>query len=335
MKFNSVIYLGLIFIGLSACTTSKKADVKIGFLIHSTENARWASDLSFLKEKADELGAEFIMRDAKGDETTQLKQAYELLDLGIDVLIVVAANQNTAGAIVRVAHDEDVKVISYDRMIKNTELDYLISFEYEKVGELMVEYVAERVPGGNCVVLWGDPADANAVFIKKGQQRALESLSDDSKLNVIYQSYIPGWSGATAEYTMNKVIDFAEEDVDAVIASNIPLGLAACRSISSHNYKQEDVIITAMDATINFAHSLLDGGITMTVIKPIQDLAYGAIELAINVAKNKATVTSTTVYNGRVDVPAILFPPMVIDKSNFDKELINKGYFTKEEVYQR
>ncbi len=332
------IFLGVLFVfGFFSCSNIGSKDVKIGFLIHSSANIRWKTDIQYLTNKAEELGATFILRDAGGDENVQLKQAHELLEEeGVDVLIVVAANQNTAGGIVREAHEYNVPVISYDRMIKNADVDYLLSFEYEKVGERMVEYIAERAPGGNCIVLWGDPNDANAVFIKRGQERVLNALSGDQKLQVIYRSYVEDWNDKTAETIVSEVLNFSTTKVDAIIASNIPLAMGALRSLKSLGYQPEEVLVTAMDASIEFIHSMLEGGITMTVTKPIQDLANGAMTLAVDLARKRNPGTfSTTVYNGRIDVPAMLFPPTVIDRSNFEQELIDKGFFSKEEVYSK
>lgn len=328
------IYLSIVIflILLTGCKIQSNKNIEIGFLIHSRENIRWATDIEHLTKRAEELGATLEIRDAGGDENLQLKQASELLELGVDVLIVVAANQNTAGGIVREAHNYGVKVISYDRMIKNCDLDYLISFEYEKVGELMVEYAANEKPGGNCIVLWGDPNDANAIFIKKGQERALNTL--DNKLNIVYKSYIENWNKQTAEQVVNKVLNFSNDKIDAVISSNIPLGLGATTALSDNGYDVEDVVVTAMDATIQFVHSLLDGGITMTVTKPIEELAVGAIDLAIDIVKKRKDIDfTTTVFNGRKEVPAKLFSPMTIDKSNYVQELFDTGLLSKEEIF--
>jgi len=326
------VLFGLIFFltVFTSCKSSK--NIEIGFLIHSSANARWKMDIEHLNNRAKELGATFIMRDALGDENLQLKQAGELLDLGVDVLVVVAANQNTAGGIVRAAHEKGVKVISYDRLIMNADLDYLISFEYEKVGELMVEYIADRVPKGNCIVLWGDANDANAVFIKTGQERALKSITDNGQLKIVYKTYIENWDQSTARQVMNRILDFSPEKIDAVVASNIPLGLGAYSALSEHGYQPGQVIITGMDATKDLIQSMLMGGMTMSAIKPIKDLAYGAIDLSIDVVKNKKINFTTTVNNGRIDVPAKLFAPMVIDKSNYKTVLVEKGFFTKEEI---
>lgn len=332
---RKLIYLSVVFLLiLASCSSERGSGVRIGFLIHSTENKRWATDVEYLKNKSAEIGAQFIMKDAKGDENVQLKQASEILEEDIDVLIVVAANQNTAGGIVRAAHEKGVKVISYDRLIKNADVDYLISFDYKTVGKLMAQYVADRKPGGNCIVLWGDPNDANAVFIKNGHEEILNLLSGDQKMNVVFRSYVEGWHSATAEILVDKVLDFSDKKIDAVIASNIPLGQAAYNSLLKHDYKPGEVTVTSMDVTLDFVHSLLDDGITMTVNKPISDLANGAIELAVAVAKNKKVEqVNTSVYNGRIDVPSILFAPYVIDKTNLDEKLISTGVFTRDEVY--
>jgi D-xylose transport system substrate-binding protein len=330
MKGNVLFMLIFFLTVFTSCKSNK--DIEIGFLIHSSANSRWKMDIEYLNNRAKDLGAKFIMRDAQGDENLQLKQADELLDLGVDVLVVVAANQNTAGGIVRAAHKKGVKVISYDRLIKNADLDYLVSFEYEKIGELMVQYVADRVPKGNCIVLWGDANDAGAVFVKNGQERALKSLTEKGQLNIVYRTYIENWDQSTSMQVMNRILDFSPEKIDAVISSNIPLGLGAYSALSEHGYIPNQVIITGMDATNDFIRSMLDGGMTMSAIKPIKELAYCAVDLAIDVVKNKKIHFTTTVNNGRINVPAKLFPPTVIDKSNYGEVLVEKGFFTKEEI---
>ena len=136
MKVKVLIAILLLLSVITSC--KRNQEIEIGYLIKSSANSRWKIDIEHLHARAKELNVKFVMRDAQGDENLQLKQAGELLDLGVDVLVVVAANQNTAGGIVRAAHEKGVKVISYDRLIKNADLDYLISFEYEKIGELMV-----------------------------------------------------------------------------------------------------------------------------------------------------------------------------------------------------
>ncbi|MDA3816568.1 MAG: substrate-binding domain-containing protein [Prolixibacteraceae bacterium] len=331
-----LLNLGLLLIivlTFFSCKNQTGSDVTIGFLIHSTTSSRWQMDISYVEERAAEVGATIILKDAGGDENMQLAQANELLEMGVDALIVVAANQNTAAGIVREAHDYNVPVIAYDRLIKNSDLDYLVSFEYERVGELMVEYVADNVENGNCVILWGDASDANAVFVKKGHENAMNLLKKNN-IKTVYKTFIEDWTYENAYHQMNTILDFYPEKIDAVIACNDPLGIGASDALREHGYKPGEVIITGQDATLEFVHSMLDGGITMSVGKPIKELAYGAIDLVVKIVKEEETSSfDKTVNNGRKDVPAKLFSPYIIDETNFEKILIEGDVFTRDQVF--
>lgn len=334
MKQKFLIVVVLFFMVFSSCKRS--SDVEIGFLIHSLSSSRWQMDLAYVQERATELGANIELRNADGDENMQLKQASELLQAGVDVLIVVAANQNTAAAIVREAHDYGVKVISYDRIIKNADLDYLISFEYNRVGEMMVEYVTERKPEGNFILLWGDPSDANARFIQAGQERAIDPFLKNGKINLAYRTYVEGWSKFNSKHIVSEILDFFPGKIDAIVSSNDPMAVGAYEALLENGYKPYEVLITGQDATLEFCHSMLDGGMSMSVYKPIKDLARGAVDLAIDVAQGKRIRNATErVNNGRIDVPAILFKPSIVDKSNIDDVLISKGVFSHEQVYRK
>ncbi|MDA3881426.1 MAG: substrate-binding domain-containing protein [Prolixibacteraceae bacterium] len=332
-----IVNLGVVVIllvTLFSCNKKSGSEVTIGFLIHSTSSSRWQMDIGYIYERAEEVGVEVIMKNAEGDENQQLKQANELLEQGVDALLVVAANQNTAAGIVRDAHDYGVPVISYDRLIKNSDLDYLVSFEYEKVGTLMIDYVANRVDKGNCIILWGDASDANAIFVKRGHEKAIKALGSGNNIDFVYKTFVEGWKYENAYHLMNQILDFYPDKIDAVIACNDPLGLGAFDALSDHGYKPDEVVITGQDATLEFVHSMLEDGMTMSVSKPLKELAYGSVDLIVELVKT-GTVEglSQTVNNGRVDVPAKLFDPYVVDETNFESILIGEGVYTREEVF--
>ena len=331
-----IINVGVILIlfSLNACSSYSGKGVRIGFLIHTTKSARWQMDLSYVQERAKEVGATIILKDAGGDENMQLKQASELLEEGVDAIIVVAANQNTAAGIVREAHKYDVPVIGYDRLIKNSDLDYLVSFEYDKVGQIMIDYARARKPNGNYIMVWGDASDANAVFVKAGNLKALEPYIQNGDINLAYKTYVDSWSMVNAEHKINEVLDFYDKKIDAIIVSNDPMAIGAYNALVKHGYGPNEVLITGQDATLAFVRSMLKGGMTMSVYKPIKDLAYGAVDLVVDLVKHKkAEGFDKTVNNGKKDVPAKLFEPSVVDKSNFEKVLIESGIFTREEVF--
>lgn len=110
---------------LTSCT-KPTSNITVGFLIHSLSNSRWHLDIDYMKEYGKELGIDFIIKNANGSPTLQVQQAHDLIVEAVDILVIVAANQNTAARIVREANYKDIPVIAYDRLIKNCDLDYII-----------------------------------------------------------------------------------------------------------------------------------------------------------------------------------------------------------------
>lgn len=145
------IELSLIFIKLykpnlylSGATKTNLEDnnkIKIGFSLGTLKEERWIKDRDIMMTKARELDAEIIIQNANNDDQDQLKQVKYLLDQGIDVLILVPNDYTRAAAAVEMAKEKGVPVISYDRLVLNSNVNLYISFDNVKVGELMAQAI--------------------------------------------------------------------------------------------------------------------------------------------------------------------------------------------------
>ncbi|HYJ45341.1 MAG TPA: substrate-binding domain-containing protein, partial [Pyrinomonadaceae bacterium] len=127
--------------------------VRIGLSMDTLKEERWQRDRDLFVARAKELGAEVLVQAANGDDKVQTQQAENLLTQGIDVLVVIPHNAEVSASIVESAKRQNVPVISYDRLIRNSEPDLYISFDNEKVGELQARYLLERAPKGNYVLI--------------------------------------------------------------------------------------------------------------------------------------------------------------------------------------
>lgn len=322
---------GIVIMILSSC--EKKNDVTVGFLIPATEGSRWVIDKKYVEDAALSRNVELIIRSAENDENLQLRQAEELLELGVDVLVTVPVNANTAAAIVRDAHEKSVPVVAYDRLIKNCDLDYLVSFKGENIGQLMIEHAIERVPKGNYVILWGDANDVNAIAIKKTQEAMLDAHVKNGSINIVYKSFVENWSVVNAYQTMKKVIDFSDEPIDAVITSYDGLALGALQAIEEAGVETVQVL-TGQDAEIGAIKSIVEGKMTLSVYKSIKETANAAINLSISLAKGEKVENATsTIFNGRKDVPMILLKPVPVTSNTIRSTVLADGFYTEEEVY--
>src|SRR5690606_16315724 len=116
---------------------------------------RWLKDRDLFRQAAEELGAEVEIAAASGDDALQIAQAEAMIQAGIDVLVIVPHNAEATAAIVHKAHQAGIKVIAYDRLVKNADVDLYVSFDNEQVGELQARAILEAVPKGNYAYIGG------------------------------------------------------------------------------------------------------------------------------------------------------------------------------------
>src|SRR5690606_29232061 len=108
--------------------TEQNEPVKIGFSMDTLKEERWLKDRDLFRQAAEELGAEVEIAAASGDDALQIAQAETMIQAGIDVLVIVPHNAEATAAIVHKAHQAGIKVIAYDRLVKNADVDLYVSF---------------------------------------------------------------------------------------------------------------------------------------------------------------------------------------------------------------
>jgi D-xylose transport system substrate-binding protein len=335
VKVNSILKFSILVVIIFSISVScsQIGKTKVGFLIPASVGYRWPIDQAYVEKAATVKNVEVITRSAENDENLQLKQAKELLEMGIDVLIVVAANSNTAAAIVREAHDYDVPVIGYDRLIKNSDLDYLVTFEGAEIGNLMVNYALSKKPEGNYVLLWGDAGDVNALLIKEAQEKILNPSIDNGRIKIVYKTFVEDWSKENAYHIMKNVLSFSNTKIDAIITSYDGIAMGAIKAIEELGY-DGDIIITGQDAELESVRAINEGKMSLTVYKSISAVANAAVELSIKLAKNqKVTGITGSINNGRRDVPVLFLKPVAVTKDNLREVLIGDKFYTEEQIF--
>lgn len=332
MKFILKYLIGLSIL-LVVFSCKQGGDIKLGYLIPATEGSRWIIDKKYVELAAQNWDVELLVRSAENDENLQLKQANELLELGVDVLIVVPSNANTAAAIIRDAHAKSVPVIAYDRLIKNCDLDYIVTFDGKQIGELMTEHAVKRVPKGNYVILFGDAGDVNAITIKDAQEAYLQPYVDRGDINIVYKTFVENWDKANAYKAMKKVLDFTDQKIDAVVTGYDGLAMGALQAFDEDK-TQKLQVLTGQDAELDAVQAVKDGRMTLTIYKSNREMAKAAVDLAIKIGKGeKLGEPQGTINNGRVDVPMLLLKPQTVEENTIRSTVIADGFYTEEQVY--
>jgi D-xylose transport system substrate-binding protein len=314
--------------------SSKK--IRIGLSLATLQEERWQRDRDAFKEKAESLGAEVLIQSANGDENLQNNQVENLLSQDLDLLVIIPQNADSAAALVDDAHKAGVKVISYDRMIMNTDVDLYISFDNEKVGELQGKFLTDLVPKGIYYVFAGSPTDNNAKYFKAGAMKYIQPLADKGDIKIAYDQAIEGWKPDQAMKLMENALTANNNEVDAVLAPNDGTAGGIIQALAAQGLAGK-VPVTGQDADLAAIKRIVEGTQSMTVFKDARKEAEKAAELAVQMAQGKEvselTDVNGKVNNGKIDVPSVLLTPVTITKDNIDKELIESGWFTKEQVY--
>ncbi|SET46623.1 D-xylose transport system substrate-binding protein [Oceanobacillus limi] len=307
--------------------------IKIGFSMDTLLEERWLKDRELFKQAVEDLGAEVEIIAANGEDALQVWQAERLIERGIDLLVVVPHNAEATATIVERAHDAGIKVISYDRLVKNADVDLYVSYDNELVGELQAKAITSLAPKGKYVYIGGAETDNNAHLMKKGVFKVLDPLIEKGDITVVYDQWTKDWVPTNAQKNMEEALEANDNQIDAVISANDATAGAAIQALDAQGLAGK-IPVAGQDADLAAAQRIVTDTQTLTIYKPIQALAETAAELAVKLAKGEEVEEDRTVNNGKVEVPSVLLSPIAVSKSNIVETIIDDGFHTKEEVYQ-
>lgn len=312
--------------------TTKK--IKIGFSLPTLQEERWARDKEAMESYAKSKEIELLVQIADMDAQKQANQCENLISQGVKVLILAPHDASSAAAIVESARASDVQVISYDRLVMDTDLDLYISFDNVKVGEIQGQYFTEHLPKGNIVWLAGAPTDNNAKLFKQGAAKYLQPKIDSGEYKVVLEQDVIDWKPDNALKIMEQALTLANNDIQGVLAPNDGTAGGAIQAMNAQGITK-NVIITGQDAELAAAQRIVSGEQDMTVFKDTRNLATAAIDAAIAMAGGSKVETKGAVTNNnKIDVPSLLLVPVAVDKENIDEVLIDSGYLNKADVYK-
>ncbi|MEG9533018.1 D-xylose ABC transporter substrate-binding protein [Mannheimia indoligenes] len=308
-------------------------DLKIGMSIDDLRLERWQKDRDIFVNKAEALGAKVFVQSANGDATAQISQIENMLNKDIDVLVIIPFNGEVLSNVIAEAKKEGVKVLAYDRLINNADIDFYVSFDNEKVGELQAQSIIEQKPEGNYFLMGGSPVDNNAKLFRKGQMKVLQPHIDSGKIKVVGDQWVDSWLAEKALQIMENALTANKNNIDAVVASNDATAGGAIQALSAQGLSGK-VAISGQDADLAAIKRIIAGTQTMTVYKPITNLADKAAEISVALGKGDKVESNAQLNNGAKEVPAFLLEPVVVTKDNIDETVIKDAFHTKDAVYK-
>jgi len=321
MKNRFFVFFLLLFGGLilfQTCKPRQKVPV-IGLLMDQYNVERWAKDTTYFIEDVKKLGGKVICLSANGDPAKQLEQAKQLIAQKVDVLVVLPVELGKGGDIVKLAKEASIGVISYDRLIQDADVNYYISFDNVKVGQLQADYIKNRLQKGNIALIGGAYTDKNSYYLQFGQKGVLQPYIERGDIKIVYDKMVKNWSFEDGYEAAKECL--RNNKVDAIIAGNDLLARGAIKALQEKGLAGK-VLVAGQDADSQARENIIQGLQTMSVYKSIEDLAANAARMAMDMARGNSIFYATfTVNNGFKLVPSLLIDPVSVNKANIGMEI--------------
>ena len=329
------------------------AEGMVGISMPTKTSARWIADGDNMVKQFQEAGYETDLQYADDDIPNQLAQIENMITKGVNVLVIAAIDGTTLSNALANAKAADIKVIAYDRLIRDTpDIDYYATFDNFKVGveqaNTLVAGLKERFPDvkpWNVELFGGSPDDNNAFFFYDGAMSVLQPMIDSGE--IVVPSGQSGmdkvgtlrWDPATAQSRMDNILsaNYTDKQVHGVLSPYDGLSIGILSSLKGVGYGSGDLkmpIVSGQDAEIQSVKSILSGEQYSTIFKDTRELAKVTVAMVNAMIKGEEPqVNDTETYNNGVKVvPSYLLEPVPVTEANLSDVLVGSGYYTEDQL---
>ncbi len=323
--------------GTGPATAAKRERPLIGLSLDTLKEERWQRDRDNFVKKAGELGADVKVQSANSDDVRQVSDVRTLITEGVDVIVIAPHNGDAMAEGVRLAHDAGIPVLAYDRLIRNCDLDLYMTFDNFRVGELqaqsLLEALAKAGSGKKRIIrLYGAKTDNNAAVFKAGQDKVLKPLIDSGAIEVVHEDWVEDWKPENAKKVANAGLNKTGKDFHAILASNDGTAGGAIQALIEEGLAGK-IIVTGQDADLAACQRIVAGTQTMTIYKPLKNLAERAAEYAVKLAKRRPVIASGAYNNGQTEVPTVLLDIVAVTKDNLRETVVKDGFHPEAAIF--
>jgi putative multiple sugar transport system substrate-binding protein len=299
------------------------------------------------------LGYQTDLQFAEDDIPNQLAQIENMVTKGAKVLIVAAIDGTTLSSVLQQAADAGIKVVAYDRLIRDTaNVDLYTTFDNFQVGVLQANSLVKGLQANfadtkpwNVELFGGSPDDNNAFFFYDGAMSVLQPMIDSGEIAVVSGQMgmdkvgTLRWDGAVAQARMDNLLsaNYTDKTLHGALSPYDGLSIGILSSLKGVGYGSGDLkmpIVTGQDAELQSIKSIVAGEQYSTVFKDARELArvtVGMVEALLS--GGTPEINDTTTYdNGVKVVPSYLLEPVSVDITNYEEIVIGSGYHKAEDL---
>ncbi|MGJ8583566.1 MAG: substrate-binding domain-containing protein [Marinosulfonomonas sp.] len=333
---NFALRLGASALAMSVMATSAFAEGKtIAVSWKTFQEERWKTDEAAIKAVVEAAGDTYISTDAQLSAQKQAADIEGLITQNVDVIMVVAYDNNAILPSFKAASDAGVKMISYDVLVEDPDALY-VTFDNVGVGRAMAKAMLEKGKSeGNFAFIKGDKGDPNATFLFNGIMEVLKPNMDAGKIVNVCETFTDGWKPDNAQKNMEQCLASTNNEVDVVISENDGMASGVVAALEAQGLAGT-VPVTGQDGDKAALNRVALGTQLVSVWKDARALGKVAAEAAVAIANgtDPADIPGVGTFSDGpqgVTVNAILLAPNPITKDNLS-DVIDAGWISKDEA---
>ncbi|MBO5303284.1 MAG: sugar-binding protein [Lachnospiraceae bacterium] len=328
-------------------------DKKVGVAMPTQSSERWINDGANMKSELEKLGYEVDLQYAEDDVQMQVSQIENMIASGVSCLVIASIDSSALVNVEAQAKEAGIPIIAYDRLLMDTDaVSYYATFDNKGVGTAIGKYIEEKkdLPGAQSAgenytieFFMGSPDDNNAKMLYDGVMEVLQPYLDDGTLvcksgrTSFDDTCILRWSQETAQQNCENYLTgfYADEDLDIACSAFDGFAYGIKAALEGAGYTDANwPMITGQDAELMAVKNIISGKQSMSIYKDTRLLAAKCVTMVQAVLEGaEPEINDTEQYNnGKIVVPSYLCTPVAVDKDNYQKEIVDGGYYTEEQL---
>ncbi|MGZ7445936.1 ribose ABC transporter substrate-binding protein RbsB [Paenibacillus sp. TH7-28] len=253
--------------------------VKLGLSMSTLNNPFFVYLKDMVVQEADKQGFEVIVVDAQNDSAKQNNDVEDLLQKGVDALLINPTDSSAISAAVQNANAIGIPVITIDRSADKGDVASLIASDNVGGGKMAAQYIIDTLGEGAIVAeLEGIPGTSAA----RERGEGFHSLAD-SKLNVVVKQ--------AADFDRTKGLNVMENllqgnpNIQAVFAQNDEMALGAVEAVASSG---KNIVVIGFDGSADALKAIKEGKLSATIAQQFDLIGQKAVQTAADILSGKS-----------------------------------------------
>lgn len=249
------------------------AEITVGLSVSTLSNPFFVSLEEGVNTLATENGTQVISVDAQDDSAKQSNDVDDLIQQGVDVLLINPVDSAAITPAVEAANSAGIPVIMVDRATDAGEYVTLVASDNVAGGQMAAQYIVDQV-GENASTLQLEGVPGASATNERGE--GFTNVAETS-LNVL-DSQTANFDRAEGLTVMENMLQ-GNSDVQAVFAQNDEMALGAIEAIKGAGLSNQ-ITVVSFDGTEGGIKAVEDGSLAATIAQQPDEMGRLALQAA-------------------------------------------------------